>query len=287
MEEVQIEEEARPLLLPPGLHHRRDCCDAIEDGPPLDRAELGGCEDCGEDVDQPPHHDLGHQLVVTAEEGNRPELVGPRDPRHLGEQTDPPQLERGCQPTILQHCVESLHQTHLDDRQDCEIEFIGEAVEAGAAPPGGPLDLQLKLRLRQGQLHCLPLMATEAGHILGELVKMLEIWLKRGSGIMRLRLVRSGDMAPSKQRAKIAYDLVLYVRRVTQHLLLASWPRTGQPRQPHWRRPLRGNMENGVLLLRQGVLARTHPAAPKAVAILLGQAGPENGNCRPIPIIKH
>ena len=71
--------------------------------------------------------------------------MGPRNPRHLGEQADGPQPERGCKLAVLYHDIEGLHQAHLYDWKYHQVEFVWEVIEARAAPPGRRLDLPLQL----------------------------------------------------------------------------------------------------------------------------------------------
>ena len=93
-------------------------------------------------------------------------------------------------------------------------------------------------------------------------------------------------MAAGKKGAEVVNDLLLDIPWVIQDLLLASWPRAGQPRQPNRCRPLRGHMEDCVLLLSQGLLAGSDPAALQAVTVLLRQTATEDSHRRPVLLIQ-
>jgi hypothetical protein len=86
MEKVQANQEARLLVML-----------QVEDGGPdgeaaSNRTELGGGQEVGEEGEQASHEHFCKEFVVSAEEGDWPQLVCPWDARYFWEKPDDPLL---------------------------------------------------------------------------------------------------------------------------------------------------------------------------------------------------
>jgi hypothetical protein len=92
MEKVKADQETRLLVMLQVEDGGPDGEAAVENAPASNRTELGGGQEVGEEGEQASHEHFCKEFVVSAEEGDWPQLVCPWDARYFGEKPDDPLL---------------------------------------------------------------------------------------------------------------------------------------------------------------------------------------------------